>query len=156
MRGFKEVVTVPCDCGCEKIVIEIEDEPPIDEYAYISIWEQRHSEATLGMKIRHMLKILRDGDPYAGQMLLKADDCERLGKAFIKAAELLRENTEREKKRIRLLHEHDLDEHGFWKDEHGAKWKIEDYDEHSVVVTVVQPDGRIVHNIVRRKPTLTK
>jgi hypothetical protein len=156
---FEEIVTVPCDCGAEKITIEIEKEPPCADWAYFSIWTQRlHNQYTLGMKVRHILKIIADGNPYTDMMLLKADDCERLAEALMRTAKLLRENKRREDEEVEARRAASLDDDGFAVDAEGYGWKIEDVpDEENYVYAIIRrPDGSVIRNVVSKRPFLTK
>jgi len=154
---FKEIVTIPCECGAEKITIEVENNPPCADWAYFSIWTQRlHSQYTLGMKIRHILQIVRDGSPYTDMMLLNANDCERLASACTEAAAFLRANKKTEQDQIEERRKRHIDEDGWSVDSEGFKWMIEDYDDSNVMVRVLRPDGKEIRNIVSRHSRLTK
>lgn len=98
-HGIREVVRVPCECGAEEIVLEVEeDEPYIDEFAYFCIW-------SVGLRLRynpirrafhHIWKILKDGHPYQDSILLDADSCERLSEGLLNTAKVLRKNVKRQ------------------------------------------------------------
>lgn len=98
-HGIREVVRVPCDCGAEEIVLEVEeDEPYIDEFAYFCIWSVglRKRYNPIRRALRHIWQIIKNGHPYQDSIILDADSCERLSAGLLRTAKVLRRNMKRQ------------------------------------------------------------
>lgn len=80
----RPVITLPCDCvgTCGVIRIVVDEETKKD--AYISIYKQRDSKVPLGLRLKHIWRVLRYGTPYEDDIVLRSSDLESLVE-FLKA-----------------------------------------------------------------------
>lgn len=74
---------IRCQCYGEGVAVE-----SWDEDVHLAFWQQGHSRSRgLGFRIRHMLKILRDGTPYTDMVVLSPTEAKTLAIALHEAAE---------------------------------------------------------------------
>ena len=75
-----------CECYQEGVAVEA-----IDDQVFMSFWQLgKRNNNTLGMRIRHILRILKDGNPFNDMVVLSPEEAEKLGDFLIGEGQRLR------------------------------------------------------------------
>jgi len=79
-----------CDCGAEAVSVQVLDDDPDDQLAYLSFYEYGNSyPRTIRERLRHAWRVLRTGNPYNDQVCLKPSDLSNLASALLRAKTVL-------------------------------------------------------------------
>lgn len=75
---------IECACYGEGLVVE----PDEDGYVQLSFWQHGQSRRRgISQRIRHILKIIRDGVPYSDMVMLTAQEAKLLANSLTQAVE---------------------------------------------------------------------
>jgi hypothetical protein len=76
-------------CACYGEAVAVEKDP--DGYVELAFWQHGHTKHRgLAFRIRHILKILRDGVPYTDMVMLSPAEAKSLAVSLIDAVESAR------------------------------------------------------------------
>ena len=76
-----------CSCYGEAIAVEVDDECYTIDLAF---WQRGRHNLALSTRIRHVLNIIKRGNPYADMVVLSPEEAEAFGNYLIGEAERLR------------------------------------------------------------------
>ena len=84
-----------CECYGEGIAVDA-----VDNQVFMAYWQLGHRQPTsIGMRIRHIIQVLKEGHPHTDMVVLSPEEAEALGNHLIGEASRLRlERAIKEKK----------------------------------------------------------
>lgn len=84
-----------CDCGCEGIIIEFDEEFP---EVFLSFWNRglKPSNPSLYTKLRWIWHIIKDGSPWNDSIALNLEHCIEFGNKLIEYGNKIKEKNKNE------------------------------------------------------------
>ena len=78
-----------CECYGEGLAVEHHTTThDCDNEVLVSFWQMgRRHHTTLGMRIRHILRVIRDGHPYGDMVILSPERARELGQYLVEVSD---------------------------------------------------------------------